>query len=122
MQAMHAACLMHTMLVHRSPQPPPLHVSSTLLSATVHPRPGCSCTAAVAAWEQFLQEYKAAHPEVCIIDRLDRIKALQNRSTMLTPLKGEGITLSQVRAAAAFLPVISSCTKESCDECGGGGR
>uniref|UniRef100_A0A383WNE1 Uncharacterized protein n=1 Tax=Tetradesmus obliquus TaxID=3088 RepID=A0A383WNE1_TETOB len=46
------------------------------------------------AWEHFLHEYKAAHPEVVIIDRLDRIRALHNRATMLTPLKGDGITLA----------------------------
>lgn len=50
-----------------------------------------------AAWEHFLHEYKAAHPEVVIIDRLDRIRALHNRATMLTPLKGDGITLAPVR-------------------------
>jgi hypothetical protein len=56
----------------------------------------CQPVAGFAAWEHFLHEYKAAHPEVCIIDRLDRIRALHNRATMLTALKGEGITLSQV--------------------------
>lgn len=42
-----------------------------------------------------LQEYKHAHPGVCIIDKLDKIRALHNRATMLTPLQGEGITLQQ---------------------------
>jgi hypothetical protein len=40
---------------------------------------------------------------VCIIDRLDRIRALHNRATMLTPLKGEGITLAQVSQPNALL-------------------
>lgn len=53
--------------------------------------------ALLAEWEAYLQQYLAAHPEVKVIDRLDRIKALHNRATMLRPLQGDGITLLRVR-------------------------
>eukprot|EP00775_Hariotina_reticulata_P014719 gene14719-14887_t len=47
-------------------------------------------------WEAYLQQYMAVHPEVTVIDRLDRIKALHNRATMLRPLQGDGISLLRV--------------------------
>lgn len=44
-------------------------------------------------WERNLLDYSKAHPDVTVIDRVDGIRALQNRSTMLSALSGEGIML-----------------------------
>uniref|UniRef100_A0A7S0RNW4 Inositol-tetrakisphosphate 1-kinase n=1 Tax=Chlamydomonas leiostraca TaxID=1034604 RepID=A0A7S0RNW4_9CHLO len=44
-------------------------------------------------WESNLLEYTRQHPEVTVIDHVDGIKTLQNRSTMLFPLQGEGIVV-----------------------------
>mmetsp|Transcript_15093 Transcript_15093/g.40824 ORF Transcript_15093/g.40824 Transcript_15093/m.40824 type:complete len:443 (+) Transcript_15093:139-1467(+) len=44
-------------------------------------------------WERNLLDYSKAHPDVTVIDRVDGIRALQNRSTMLSVLNGEGIVL-----------------------------
>jgi hypothetical protein len=41
--------------------------------------------------------YLREHPEVKVIDRLDGIRTLQNRGTMLLPLQGDGIAAVQVR-------------------------
>jgi len=55
------------------------------------PPPRCAC--ARAAWERNLQDYAHQHPGVTVIDRVDGIRALQNRATMLSVLDGQGIVL-----------------------------
>ena len=49
-----------------------------------------------ADWEQQLRQYVGNHPQVVVVDRLDKIKQLHNRATMLKPLQGDGILLQQV--------------------------
>lgn len=44
-------------------------------------------------WEANLLEYVKQHPNVKVIDKVDGIRTLQNRSTMLTALHGNGIVL-----------------------------
>lgn len=45
------------------------------------------------AWEQNLMDYCKLNPRVKVIDRVLGIKALQNRSTMLKSLQGNGVTV-----------------------------
>ncbi len=44
-----------------------------------------------AEWERSLEEYMRYRPDTKVIDRVDGIRTLQNRATMLHPLKGVGI-------------------------------
>jgi hypothetical protein len=53
-----------------------------------------------ADWEQQLRQYVADHPQVVVVDRLDKIRQLHNRATMLRPLQGAGILLQQVMHTA----------------------
>eukprot|EP00803_Ostreobium_quekettii_P000576 evm.model.scf_964EXC.1 EVM.evm.TU.scf_964EXC.1 scf_964EXC:3156-11457(-) len=46
-----------------------------------------------AAWEDNLLAYTAANPGLKVIDHIDRIRMLQNRSTMLSAIEKEGIVL-----------------------------
>ncbi len=48
---------------------------------------------AAAAWESNLLDYAQQHPEVPIIDSMSSIRTVQNRSTMLSPLTGDGILI-----------------------------
>lgn len=57
----------------------------------------------LAEWERDLLEYSKQHPEVTVIDRVDGIRTLQNRSTMLSPLHGDGI-LVKVGASCSPAP------------------
>lgn len=62
-----------------------------------------------AAWEHNLQGYTTAHPEVRVIDRVDGIRLLQNRATMLNVLNGNGIALDaaqEVRACCTWRSVL----------------
>mmetsp|Transcript_10669 Transcript_10669/g.22930 ORF Transcript_10669/g.22930 Transcript_10669/m.22930 type:complete len:422 (+) Transcript_10669:247-1512(+) len=52
-------------------------------------------------WERNLLEYSKAHPEVRVIDRVDGIRTLQNRATMLSPLHGDGICVQPSRTDSA---------------------
>jgi hypothetical protein len=56
-------------------------------------------------WEASLRAYVAAHPEVVVVDSIDRIRQLHNRATMLRPLQGAGITLQQVGVRCAWCVV-----------------
>jgi hypothetical protein len=49
------------------------------------------CLVSTAGWEKNLLEYCKLHPDVTVIDRVEGIRMLHNRLTMLTPLYGEGI-------------------------------
>jgi hypothetical protein len=55
----------------------------------------CLCVPC-AGWEQQLRQYVSDHPQVVVVDRLDKIRQLHNRATMLRPLQGSGILLTQV--------------------------
>lgn len=46
-----------------------------------------------AEWESNLLEFARQHPEVAVIDSVDGIRTVQNRSTMLSPLQGDGILI-----------------------------
>lgn len=61
-----------------------------------------------AEWEANLTDYAKQHPEVIIIDHLERIKTLQNRSTMLFPVQGDGIVVqvSQFAFLVLLLPFL----------------
>lgn len=62
--------------------PPP----STLLAALLH-------MSLQTDWERNLDEYLRLHPGTTVIDRVDGIRSLQNRATMLLPLQSPGISL-----------------------------
>lgn len=47
-----------------------------------------------AGWERNLKNYIHMHPDVTVIDRLEAIRTLRNRATMLTPLYGKGIVVN----------------------------
>lgn len=53
-------------------------------------------------WEANLLEYIKQHPRVKVIDKVDGIRTLQNRSTMLTALHGNGIVVQQNDGASHF--------------------
>jgi len=76
------------------PQPPwPFikHTSMPMLSRQHISKVSAAVVCALPAeWEAYLQQYMAAHPEVTVIDRVDRIKALHNRATMLCPHRAMG--------------------------------
>lgn len=59
------------------------------------PELNCPCLSPRIAhpteWENLLLDYVREHPGVKVIDRLDSIRNLQNRGTMLNSLCGEGI-------------------------------
>lgn len=61
--------------------------------------PRCLCSPAV--WEHNLQQYTQKHPEVRVIDRVDGIRLLQNRATMLNVLNGNGMAFT-VRSALSW--------------------
>lgn len=46
-------------------------------------------------WERNLEEYMRYRPDTKVIDRVDGIRTLQNRATMLHPLQGVGISFKQ---------------------------
>lgn len=65
-------------------------------------------------WEQELRAYVAAHPRVVVVDRLDKIRQLHNRATMLRPLQGEGIVLTQVGPLAPHHALIIYAERGFC--------
>ncbi len=48
-------------------------------------------------WESNVHKYLQQHPSVKLIDRVDGIKTLQNRATMLSPLHGGGVNFKVTR-------------------------
>ena len=76
----------------------PLIISSTKLpGTTTHSHLPLPTQHGHTEWERNLLEYSKTHPDVTVIDRVDGIRALQNRSTMLSVLNGEGIVLQVCR-------------------------
>eukprot|EP00803_Ostreobium_quekettii_P003596 evm.model.scf_580EXC.4 EVM.evm.TU.scf_580EXC.4 scf_580EXC:20934-24793(+) len=47
------------------------------------------------AWEDNLMKYTAANPDLKVIDHIDHIRTVQNRSTMLSAIDKEGIVLQK---------------------------
>ncbi len=83
-------------------------------------------------WEALLEAYQAAHPTVPVIDDLQRVQLLNDRSTMLTPLDG-GITVEVGRRMCAcvgyatwrwrctdgsFVHIAPFFLSASCPQCG----
>jgi inositol-1,3,4-trisphosphate 5/6-kinase/inositol-tetrakisphosphate 1-kinase len=65
----------------------------------------------LAVWEANVGGYLQQHPGVKLIDNVDGIKTLQNRATMLSPLKGGGVTVTVGgdQRAAAQLSCLPAC-------------
>lgn len=59
-----------------------------------------------AVWERLLQHYMSQHPHVKLIDKLDCIRTLQNRATMLTPLTGNGIVIQVTPMHLSVTPAV----------------
>jgi hypothetical protein len=66
-----------------------------------------------ADWERNLTDYCRQHPDVAVIDRVEGIRLLHNRATMLTPLQGEGITV-QVSTAWVVACGNGRCSQLTC--------
>lgn len=88
------------------------YISLTLLSSPLlptHPTsqpfdtsPHTHTYARSADWEQQLLQYVRDNPQVVVVDRLDKIRQVHNRATMLRPLQGDGIILQQVRVCVCI--------------------
>ena len=73
----------------------PTLLVASLLHAPALPLLDSPADCLCAGWEQQLRQYVLDHPEVVVVDSIDKIRQLHNRSTMLRPLQGEGIVLQQ---------------------------
>lgn len=83
------------------------------------------CLCRPADWEQQLRQYVSNHPETVVVDRIDKIRQLHNRATMLRPLQGDGIVLQQpvgsptTRSTCGALPHPGGCINSSGSSSGG---
>lgn len=85
-------CTAHTLGVISLPTCTPAHPKTADL------RPVAVCCPSLcppADWEQQLRQYVSNHPETVVVDRIDKIRQLHNRATMLRPLQGDGVVLQQ---------------------------